>query len=126
MVIFKSIDWETIKGLSIPAGVVLTWLTKDRILVALNIKKEKNTATSGHLENVQKALDLWQEMLDDAIKRHKLQVSELDAVAAKIKDDLQRLESINEKLEAIVNEQRDIITKQSKKIDYYKRKYDTE
>tara|TARA_R110000796_G_scaffold74629_4_gene167810 strand:- start:323 stop:703 length:381 start_codon:yes stop_codon:yes gene_type:complete len=126
MILLKGIDWETIKGLSIPAGVIVTWFTKDRILQALNIKKEKNTATSGNLENVQKALDLWQEMLDDAVKRHKVQVTELEEIIEKIKIDLNRLESINEKLENMVNEQREIIKKQSKKIDYYKRKYDTE
>lgn len=117
-------DWEVIKSAAIPLGAVVTWFTKDRILSALNIKQEKNNATGGNLENVQKALDLWQEMLDDAVKRHKVQIGELEEVILKVKEEAASLRSVNESLEAMVREQKELIVSQSKTIKYYKDKYE--
>lgn len=116
------INWDLILKLGAPIGVVITWLTKDRILAALNIKQEKNSATKGNLENVQIALDLWQEMLEDAVKRHKSQIAELEAVIEKIKQDLARLQTINEALEAMVDEQKEMLNAQREELNYYKTK----
>lgn len=103
---------------------ITAWFSKDKILHTLNIKKQKSSNESSQLENVQKALDLWQEMLDDAVSRHKLQVSELESIIEKVKADLSRLTIINDNLELMVKEQRELISKQSKTISYYKAKYE--
>lgn len=125
------IDIELIKTLAIPVGAILTWLTKDRILSALNIKQEKNNVEGGQLENVQKALDLWQEMLDDAVRRHKIQVGELEGIIAVLKKDFKELEDIAKSKDAIIAsqkaliaEQKTLIEKQSRSITYYKNKYE--
>ena len=103
---------------------VTAWFSKDKILHTLNIKKQESSNEGSQLENVQKALDLWQEMLDDAVSRHKIQISELESIIEKVKADLGRLTIINDNLELMVKEQRDLIAKQSKTISYYKAKYE--
>lgn len=117
-------DWEVIKSAAIPLGAVVTWFTKDRILSALNIKQEKNNATGGNLENVQKALDLWQEMLDDAVKRHKAQVEELEGIIARLKNDYAQLEAMIGDQKKIIAEQKELIVKQAKSLEYYRTKYE--
>ncbi len=112
-----NLDIETIKSIAIPLGAVITWFFKDRVLSALNIKREKSDIESGQLENVQKALDLWQEMLDDAVKRHKLQVGELEIIIEKLKNE-------TVELAGIIADQKELIIKQSKTIAYYKNKYE--
>lgn len=119
------IDLDTIKNVLIPtAGVIITWLTKDRILDALNIKKEKNKVDSVQLENVQKALDVWQDMLDDAVKRHRAQVIQLEAVIVKLTDDLSQLEIISNQKDKVIKEQKILIEKQSASLKYYFDKYE--
>ena len=118
-------DMETVKNVLLPtAGVIVTWLTKDRILNALNIKKEKQVVDNTQLENVQKALDVWQDMLDDAVKRHKTQTAELESIIDKVKKDLKELQELSDKKDEIIYEQRELIEKQSRSIKYYKDKYE--
>jgi ribosomal protein S21 len=118
------LDWQLMKDLAIPLGAVVTWFTKDRILSALNIRNEKNNATGGNLENVQKALDLWQEMLDDAVKRHKAQVAELENIIGRLKLDYNELESMILEQKNIISEQKELIIKQSKSLEFYKKSYE--
>lgn len=105
-------------------AALVSWFSKDRILHILNIKKQESVNENSQLTNVQKALDLWQEMLDDAVKRHKLQISELETIIEKVKSDLGRLQTINDNLELMVKEQRELIAKQSRTISYYKSRYE--
>lgn len=118
-------DIETIKDILIPiAGGVVTWLSKDKILHLLNVKKEKNNVDNTQLENVQKALDVWQDMLDDAVKRHKTQVGELENIIDKIKQDLKELQEISLAKDKVIKDQRELIEKQSRSIKYYTNKYE--
>lgn len=117
---------ETIKDILIPVGtLIVTWFSKDKILHLLNVKKEKNEVDNTQLENVQKALDVWQDMLDDAVKRHRTQVNELELVIEKVKQDLKELNEISEKKDKVIKEQRDLIEKQSRSIKYYIKKYES-
>lgn len=125
-------DLELLKELAIPFGVLITWFTKDRILNVLNIKKEENVTQGGNLENVQKALDLWQEMLDDAVRRHKAQVLELETITLKLKADCVALEEISASKDimilqqsVIIEEQKALIEKQAAKILELKRRYES-
>lgn len=124
-------DIELIKSIAIPVGAAVTWIFKDRVLDALNIKKEKSNVEGGQLENVQKALDLWQEMLDDAVKRHKLQVGELEGIIARLKIDFGELEELAKNKDiliasqnAVIAEQKDLIRRQERSIKHYKDKYE--
>lgn len=127
-----NLDWQVIRDLAIPAGAVVTWFTKDRILAVLNVKKETNNAQGGNLDNVQKALDLWQEMLDDAIKRHKAQVNEFEGIVSKLKTDFKELEALTHSKDVIITqqntliiEQKNLIVKQSNTILRLKKKYES-
>lgn len=104
-------------------SALAVWFGKDKLLFALNIKKEEKTIENSQLENIQKALEVWQDMLDDVVKRHKLQVEELETIISKVKLDLAKLEKINENLEKMVIEQKEFIAKQSKIIELYKNKF---
>ena len=118
------IDENLIK-IAIPLIVaVITWLSKDRILHALNIKKEEKVIESSQLDNVQKALDLWQEMLNDVVQRNKAQVQELEAIIERLKIDFAELKDISDKKDLLIKEQRELIAKQSKSIKYYQDKYE--
>ncbi len=110
-------------GLPILTALVV-WFGKDKLLFLLNLKKEENNVENGQLQNVQKALDLWQEMLDDAVRRHKLQVNELESIIVKVKNDLKQLQEISDSKDALIIEQKELIRKQSKTIAYYKEKYE--
>jgi hypothetical protein len=120
----QNINIELLKDLAIPAGAIITWFTKDKILNALNIKKEKNDATSGNLENVQKALDLWQDMLNDAVRRHKVQVEELESIINRLRQDYDELTKILNEQKPIISDQKELIIRQAKSLEYYKNKYE--
>jgi len=100
---------ETIKYAVTIITALGTFFFKERILTALNIKKEENNVAGGTLDNIQQSLDIWQEMLDDAVKRHKDQVAQL--------------EGIIKKLESIIKEQNELIYRQQKQLTDYERKF---
>lgn len=103
---------------------------KEKIGTALGIKMKTNEVDNQALDNVQKNLDLYQEMVDDIDARYKKRISDIEESfklsMAQLNDDLQTLQTLNEKFSKIIEEQKVIITKQRKSLSYYEKKYGIE
>ena len=106
--------------------VIGVWY-KDVIGRKLGIKKEVKSLEASALENVQRNLDIYQEMITDIDSRYKekLRTMESEFIASldRMKEEVESLRVLNAELTVFVSEQKTIISKQSKRIDYFKKKY---
>lgn len=109
-------------GLPLLVGVV-TWFSKDRILLALNIKQQSTNIEGDALGNIQKQLDLWQEMLTDQNSRSKQQIADLQA---DFENSVTKLKVELSELNEIIAKQKELIKKQSDSLRYYVSKYGKE
>ncbi|WP_431137472.1 hypothetical protein [Psychroserpens mesophilus] len=116
---------ETIKILQwvgTAIGAVTLWY-KDTIAIRLGIKQGEKNLEKEALENLQKNLDIYQEMVSDIDARYKAKIVELEATfqasITKLQADIVELQGINEQLS-------DIIKKQTARIKYYTKKYGEE
>jgi uncharacterized protein (DUF3084 family) len=99
----------------------------DWMMNKLNLK-DKNISIEGNaLENLQKNLDLYQDMVTDLDKRYKDRIADFEQNFAQTMDrlrvEIDDLKKINSELEEMVKEQKDFITKQSKSLKYYESKF---
>lgn len=96
-------------------GGVLLWY-KDLIAIRLGIKKETVSLETATIENLQRNLDLYQEMVTDLDVRYKHKLEEIqksfDESITKLQSEIEALKEINEKLKIYIE-------KQNKKLKYY-------
>lgn len=99
----------------------------DWILQKLNIKQKKVDVEGSSLMNLQKNLDIYQEMVTDLDTRYKERIKDFEENFSrsmdKLKSEIEELKEINQQLEMMVREQREFITKQSKSLSYYEKKF---
>ena len=114
-------------GVAIVTGVGIWY--KDVIAKKIGIKKERSEGDSVALENVQKNLDIYQEMLDDVDSRYKAKLKELELsfteTIDRMKLEIEGLKGMNKDLSSFIKDQKDVIAKQSKRLDYYRVKCNT-
>lgn len=130
-----TIDFDQLKTWVFPIiSAIIVWLFKDKALHVLNLKREEKSQEAISLENLQKKLDLYQEMLTDVPKQYKAQISDLEksfsAALNRMNAEVGEMRSINQELEklvtdqsAIISKQEKIITKQRRTIEVYETKY---
>jgi Na+/phosphate symporter len=122
--------WDTIKEiLPWALGIIGTitalkkdWiqnqLSKDKNEIALEVNKEELEAAN--LDNVEKSLNIFKEMLDTNTVHYQNRIKELeqtfDSTITKLKGEI-------DELQTLVENQKKFIVKQSKSLDYYERKY---
>lgn len=98
------------------------------ILEKLNIRQKKTEVESSTLENLQKNLDLYQEIVDDLNQKYKERITDFEDnfehSLSKLKLELEELRTMNQQLERVIKDQKALIVKQSKSIKYYKNKYE--
>jgi hypothetical protein len=105
----------------IGAGIVgITLWYKDVVGVKLGIKKGDNDVQTGALENIQKNLDIYQEMVTDIDVRYKAKIKDLED---SFQHSLEILQEEVAKLQSMNKELGKIIKKQEKEINSYKSKY---
>lgn len=113
---------ETIKIIEYVGAVILgaTIWFKDALAIKLGIKKGEKNLEKEALVNLQKNLDIYQEMLTDIDARYKSKIVDLEVsfqrAIEKLQSDITELQSLNEKLS-------EIIKKQTARIKYYTSKY---
>lgn len=99
----------------------------DTIMKKLNINQKGADIESTTIDNLQKNLDLYQEMVTDLDKRYKERVKDFEesfiASMDKLNLEIEALKKVNAQLEEMVREQKMFITKQSKSLDYYEKKF---
>lgn len=99
------IFWKVLPYLS----AVVVWFFKDKIVHALNIKKQKAEVDVSMITAHEKNIQLYQEMLDDIDARYKKRIVELEnnfnENIAKLQSDLKQLERLNTEFSAIVDRQ---------------------
>ncbi|WP_048331008.1 hypothetical protein [Bizionia psychrotolerans] len=120
-------NWfEILKFLGFAAGGITLWY-KDVIAMKLGIKKGKKDLQGDSLNNLQKNMDLYQELLNDMDLRYKARISdisdEFNASMTVLRAELDDLRHLNEKLKLVNEEQDALIKKQSKRLNYYNNKY---
>lgn len=107
---------------------------KDVIAKKIGLKKEIKTNEAMALDNVQKNLDIYQEMITDIDSRYKVKLQEVEQQFLesinRMKTEVNELKVMNAELIVFINsqktlllDQKEIIGKQSKRIDYFKKKY---
>jgi len=115
-------DLETIEILQFigTAIIGITIWFKDTIAIKLGIKQGKQNLEKEALLNLQKNLDIYQEMVTDIDLRYKAKIADLEisfkTSIKKFESELQQLQELNKKLQ-------DIISKQTRRIKYYNDKY---
>jgi hypothetical protein len=123
-------NFEDLKDYLIPAiTAVVVWFSKGKILHTLNLKREEKNQETISLENLQKKVDIYQEMLTDLPNRYKQQITDLEQSfknsMIRLEEEIGHLRVINQELKEIVQEQKAFIAKQSSSLAYYERKYGT-
>lgn len=117
------------------SGVVV-WFSKGKIEHVLNIKREQKSQETISLENLQKKLDIYQEMLKDIPNQYKSQMADLEAnftsTIDRLNNDLDAMRKLNDELESIIADKQEIIDAQDKiiarhraSIAQYEAKYGT-
>ena len=103
---------------------------KEKIGTALGIKKKTKELDNQALDNVQKNLDIYQEMVDDIDTRYKQRIADIEESfqlsMKRLNEDLLTLQRLNAKFTKIIEEQKTIIAKQRKSLNYYEKKYGIE
>ncbi|OCK42530.1 hypothetical protein BA195_10160 [Tenacibaculum soleae] len=127
---------ETQKAFADALPYLLTFVTgvgvwfKDKIATKLGIKKKENDVDNSSLNNVQKNLDIYQEMVEDLSEKYKQRIKDIedsfDASMLRLQADLRALQALNEKFSKIIEEQKEIIRKQAKSLKYFQDKYESE
>ena len=109
------------------AILAITIWFKDAIAIRVGIKKDKKDLEGSSLANLQKNLDIYQEMIEFSDIQYKTRIVEFEnnfnTTINRLKADLEQLKEINEKLKLFIDEQKVIITKQNKSLTYYRNKY---
>jgi len=109
------------------AILAITIWFKDAIAIRVGIKKDKKDLEGSALTNLQKNLDIYQEMIEFSDVQYKARILEFEdnfnTTINRLKADLEQLKEINEKLKLFIDEQKVIITKQNKSLTYYRNKY---
>lgn len=99
----------------------------DLIMKKLNIKKEGINAENLTLNNLQKNLDIYQDMVTDLDKRYKSRIAEFEDNFNKsmdrLKSEIDELKVINNELETMVKDQKMFINRQSRSLKYYESKF---
>lgn len=116
----KRMTFEEIKEfLPWAVGLVSTIiaLKKDWIKDKLSQKMDEEDVEAKALQNVEKTVQIYQRMLDDMESRFSTQMESLNLK-------VEALERRNEELDLLVEEQKELIKKQSRSLDYYRRKCD--
>lgn len=118
----KEILIELLPYLSTLITGIIVWY-RDKIATKLGWKRTSKEIDTITLDNVQKNIDLYQELLNDLDIRYKNRVKEIEESfqisLTKLRGDLNDLETLNEKFEAINKEQRTLIQKLQKQLKYY-------
>jgi len=107
---------------------------KDVIAKKIGLKKEVKSLEASALENVQKNLDIYQEMITDIDSRYKQKLLDVEdnfmASIDRMKSEVLELKNMNSELiefiaaqKLLLADQKEIIMKQSRRIDYFKKKY---
>ena len=96
---------------------------KDKIAIALNWKKQKKEIDGQQLDNLQKNLDLYQEMLTDLDTRYKAKIAQIETdfkdSTDRLKEHIKSVEELNNGLKKEIKEQKEFITKQRKSLKYF-------
>lgn len=109
-------DFKFIGDYVVPLAVgVFTWLTKDRILDALNIKRAAVEVDDARIRTIQGNLDLYQEMLTDIETRYRARLFELE-------EELEKFKGLTKQLQDVVERQEQIIDNQNRELALYKLK----
>jgi len=99
----------------------------DWLMHKLNIKQKTADVEGTTLANLQKNLDIYQDMVTDLDKRYKDRIADFEQNFTEAMDrlrvEIDDLKKINSELEEMVNEQKDFISKQSKSLKYYESKF---
>ncbi|MDP2686447.1 MAG: hypothetical protein Q8O62_04445 [Aequorivita sp.] len=102
---------------------IIVWY-RDKIATKLGWKKTSKEVDSITIDNIQKNLDLYQEILDDMDGRYKNRVKEIEQYfehsISKLQIDLQSLYEFKKKLLKINKEQKQLIISLQKSLTYYK------
>ena len=122
-----NLDPTTLIQIITSAIVALGIWYKDIIAQKIGIKKAKSDVASASLSNVQKNLDIYQSMIDDIDARYKLKLKEVEdsfsETITRLTHEVEGVKQINKELSEYIEEQKVIINKQSKRLDYFKKKY---
>ena len=99
----------------------------DWLMNKLNIKQKTADVEGTTLANLQKNLDIYQEMVTDLDKRYKDRIKDFEENFStsmdRLRGEIEELKQINQELELMVREQKDFITKQSKSLKYYEARF---
>jgi hypothetical protein len=109
--------------LPVVAGII-TWFSKGKIEHALNLKREEKNQEAISLENLQKKLDIYQEMLKDIPLQYKTQMADLEAnfnaTISRLNNDLEAMRELNDELAIIIKDKQEIIDQQDKIISAHR------
>lgn len=109
--------------LPIIVGVV-TWFSKGKIDHMLGTKREIKNQETISLENLQKKLDIYQEMLKDVPNQYKNQMADLEsnfnATINRLNSDLDSMKKLNDEMEGIIKDKQEIIEQQDKIISNHR------
>jgi hypothetical protein len=97
------------------------------IMLKLNLKQKTADVENTTLANLQKNLDIYQEMVTDLDKRYKERIRDFEenfsSSMDKLKGEIDELKLVNRELEEMVKEQRLFIQKQSRSLVYYENRF---
>lgn len=115
--------WDFIlklKDYIIPALTLLIGFKFDWIKEKLNVRQQEQGVQSSSLDNLDKGVDLYKELLDDLSQRYKDKIGQIEI---EFKSQLQRLQIEIDELRVLTKDQKDFIAKQSKSLAYYEKKH---
>lgn len=108
----------------VPVGGFLLGAYKDKIMLALNIKKENTQIDGLKTENFNKNLDLYQELIDDLDTRYKKRLTDIEDMfntqLESLKSEIQQLKDLNEELTEINRKNKELIERLQKELKQYK------
>jgi len=111
----------------LPVVTAVVGFKWDLIMTKLNIKKEGINAENLTLNNLQKNLDIYQDMVTDLDKRYKSRIAEFEENFNKsmdrLRSEIDELKAINNELETMVKDQKMFINRQSRSLKYYESKF---
>jgi len=117
---------ELLKFAGLAIGGVTLWF-KDTIAIRFGIKQGEKNLQAESLNNLQKNLDLYQELLTDMEVRYKHRIediqSEFNVSLLALRGELDDLKKLNNNLNIMIDEQEAMIKKQAKRLNYYNNKY---
>tara|TARA_R110000822_G_scaffold305011_1_gene430487 strand:+ start:1448 stop:1828 length:381 start_codon:yes stop_codon:yes gene_type:complete len=99
----------------------------DWLMNKLSIKQKTADVEGTTLVNLQKNLDIYQEMVTDLDRRYKERIKDFEENFStsmdRLRVEIEELRQVNQELEKIVREQKEFITKQAKSLKYYESKF---